>query len=371
MRKNTVPVTMSLSVRVGAPHVLSELPKTCHLSEALQIATLKPNMMAHMRKGEDTSVKYTEIDPTDYTRKELEGEIKELETEITNWKRKKGDVFEAKKRRLRAYKRALENKKNYEKDGVDHTEYTRKKLDEEIEELETEIANWNRKKGEVFEEKKRKLRAYKKALKKKEQNAAVGPLGKIMAGVRKDAGRKSRINNKALRQQRRDWKLNRSTAAGAKDNTDRWLIEQNRLREKYGYPPLVENDLELKGREDRGELSSDDSDDEEDLFQEQQRADGMDQAGPSGTSPPEGGQQLDPVAVMEDDEEFDFDDDVLGPGGEDQAIPAQASLEGDVLFLAGSEEIDVDDDDSEAAAAVLADLASDSDDDDPYPFGTK
>lgn len=314
MRKNTVPVTMSLSVRVGAPHVLSELPKTCHLSEALQIATLKPNMMAHMRKGEDTGVKQPEIDHTDYTREELEGEI---------------------------------------------------------EELEDEIANWNRKKGEAYEEKKRKLRAYKKALKKKEKDAAVGPIGKLKAGVRKEAGKKNRKNNKALRQQRRDWKLNQQNARGGKDNTDRWLIEQNRLREKYGYPPLDENDLELKGGEDRGELSSDDSDDEEDLFQEQQRAAGMDQAGPSGTSPPEGGQQLDPVAVMEDDEEFNFDDDVFGPGGEDQAIPAQASVEGDALFLAGSEEIDVDDDDSEAAAAVLADLASDSDDDDPYPFGTK
>lgn len=299
---------MSLSVRVGAPHVLSELPKTCRLSEALQIATLKPAMMAHMRKGQDTGVKQPE---------------------------------------------------------VDHTEYTRAQLEGEIEELETEIANWNRKKGEAYQEKKKLLAAYKKALKKKEKDAAEGLLGKIKAGVRKDMGKKARNKNKALREQRRDWKLNRTTAGGAKDNTDRWLIEQNRLREKYGYPALAENDLELEGREDRGELSSDDSDDEEDRFQEQRKAAG--EAGPSGTSPPDGGQQLDPVAVMDDDE-FDFDDDVFGPGGEEQAIPAQASVEGDV-FLAGSEEIDTDD--AEAAAALAAALESDSDYDSDDPFGSE
>ena len=147
--------------------------------------------------------------------------------------------------------------------------------------------------------------------------------------------------------------MNATNKRGEKVKDDLWLAEQNRLRAKYQIPLLEKNDLEVEGKEDRGELSSDDSSDEEDEFQAQR------EAYTTGPSP----QVPDPVAVLEDE---DGEDVVLGDfaldlllGEEDDENAAQAAhIPGDVPVQVALEEQQEVDDDS-ALDELIAQLTED------------
>ena len=314
---------MSLSVRSGVPHLMPNTPHSCKLSEALRVATIDPTTIARSRKADPLGVRYPDQNGAWKTAAEREREERESEGIV-----------------------------------IDHTEYTRAQLQGEIEELEVEIANWNRKKGVEFQERKKLLTAFKKALKKKLDGEEDGPLGKLKQGIRKDRKKLERARNKAFRQQRRDFGKGRTAPDGSKEKSDWWLKEQNRLRVKYNMPLLTENDLEVGGKKkDRGEDSSDSSEDEDEYEAEQAAKGGG--AGPSGATPPEAGGADDaPVAVLDDeDSDFDFDDDdgLLGAADEEeQAVPG--AVEGDVV-LATEERVEL-----EPGAAEMLEAMDSTDD---------